>query len=197
MAGTPWLASCQPGPGFGSAMSPDEPAHLPPSGVVADLRRPRSIGVSGARSLGGLMRSCDVLGCPGRATQVMRMTPPGNAFLRARLCEEHYDAIGRGERWLGARTGGCDDVAVLMGDDLPPLVRNYTCTSGHFSDRGQTDVVSLELVHGDGSTTQVEFELDPEAARSLGIWLGGVTTRSPDRSGAGRGLTGSRSRPRS
>jgi hypothetical protein len=127
------------------------------------------------------MGTCDVLRCASRAIQVMTMAPPGAARLQARLCDRHYDAIEKGDRWLAEWTRGLDEVtvALAMDGDLPPLVRNYTCTSGHLSDRGETEVLDLELMHSDGSTTRVEFELDPDASRSLGMWLRGRSPSPP------------------
>ena len=128
------------------------------------------------------MRTCDVLDCPSAANLVMQMTPPGQALLKAWLCHAHYDAIDRGDRWLGDWAGrfGEGAAALLMGRDLPPLVRNYTCTRGHFSNGGQTEVINLELVHSDGSVTHLEFELHPDARRSLAVWLGDESP-SPER----------------
>lgn len=59
-----------------------------------------------------------------------------------------------------------------MGRDLPPIIRDFQASSGHFSNLGGTEMVRLELLHGDGSVTDVEFELDPEIGRRLVSWLG-------------------------
>ena len=121
------------------------------------------------------MGTCDVLRCSSRASLAMRVTPPGRAIVIARLCHDHHEAIEGGARWLGDWGAGFEEgsATLVMDGDLPPLVKTYTCTHGHLSDRGQTEVVNLELVHSDGTVSHVEFELDPVAGRSLSIWLGG------------------------
>lgn len=50
--------------------------------------------------------------------------------------------------------------------------QGFQAVERHFSNLGATELVRLELEHGDGSVTDAEFELDPGIGRRLVSWLG-------------------------
>src|SRR4051794_3381213 len=112
---------------------------------------------------------CDVLRCTDPVHRVIRVSLPDRILLQARLCHEHSEAVERGDRWMWDYGGGSDGVgqaaSIVMGADLPPIVTDYRSSSGHFSNLGGTEMVQLELRNGDGSVTDVEFELDPDVGR--------------------------------
>ena len=73
----------------------------------------------------------------------------------------------------GGGPGGIGQASsIVMGSDLPPIVTNFRSSSGHFSNLGGTEMLELELTHGDGSLTDVQFELDPDLGRKLVSWIG-------------------------
>ena len=73
----------------------------------------------------------------------------------------------------GGGSGGIGQASsIVMDADLPPIVTNFRSTSGHFSNLGGTEMLELELSHGDGSVTDVQFELDPDLGRKLVSWIG-------------------------
>jgi hypothetical protein len=98
------------------------------------------------------LAQCDALRCTDPVYRLMRVSPPGRLMLQARVCYVHSEAIERGERWMWHHGGGSGRIgqrsAIAMGADLPPIVTEFRMSSGHFSDRGGTELVQLELLHG-------------------------------------------------
>ena len=152
---------------------------------VGDRRGPRACGemtvpkpaASSIRHMADRpIAECDVLRCTDPVHRVIRVSPPDRLLRQARLCYEHSEAIERGDRWMwdyGGGSGGVGQAAsIVMGRDLPPIIRTFQAFSGHFSNLGGTEMVRLELLRGSGSVTDVEFELDPQIGRRLVSWLG-------------------------
>jgi hypothetical protein len=81
------------------------------------------------------------------------------------LCDEHFEAVEAGERWVVDMATG--RASVLMGSDLPPSFNRWQAVEGHLSSAGDSLLMRLELQRPDGSMSDIDVEMTAEQARGL------------------------------
>jgi hypothetical protein len=114
------------------------------------------------------MSNCQVLRCTSGRDHVIdvgRDEQP-QVHIDAAVCDRHKVEIDAGARWLwdNQRDSGA---AILMGADLPPVLRDWKAIVSHKSSLGRTAMLQLEYERADGSVDIIELEFTAEMSRSF------------------------------